>query len=282
MTERTGHPRAPQPSAPWRVKFDGLCAWCRTPLLRGMPAVWDRASGTIHCIKCPTGPDVSETLPIDEGVGGASSWREYERRTAKRDAAIDEKWGSGRLGRFVRAVTTEPQSTRAWAIGAWGEQALAAELMTVPGLRSLHDRRVPRTRGNIDHIVIAPAGIFVVDAKSYKGIIRIQDRGWFLRHDYRLTVGGRDRSKLAYDMAWQVEAVRTVLADAGQDPMPLITAVLCFVSGAWPILRRPEEFGGVRLESERSIKHLVTRSDELDSSEINRLMAILASALPSK
>ena len=130
--------------------------------------------------------------------------------------------------------------------------------------------------------MIAPAGIFVVDAKSYKGIIRIQDRGWFLRHDYRLTVGGRDRSKLAYDMAWQVEAVEEVLVDAGEDPLPSITPVLCFVNGDWPIFRAPEEFDGVRLESERSIKSLVTRSDELDAAEIDRLTAILANALPSK
>ena len=247
-----------------------------------MPAVWDRSTRTIHCIQCPTDAGTPETRRIDEGTGGASSRREYERRAAKRDAAIDEKWGTGRVGRLVRAVTTEPQSTRAWAIGAWGEETLAAELATVPGLRSLHDRRVRGTRGNIDHIVIAPAGIFVVDAKRYKGIIRIQDRGWFLRHDYRLTVGGRDRSKLADAMLWQVEAVAQALVDAGEDPLPTITPVLCFVDGDWPILRAPEEFNGVRLESERSIKRLVTWSEELDEAEIDRLRAILASALPSK
>jgi hypothetical protein len=270
------------PPGQWLVKYDGVCSNCGTPLLRGVAAVWDRSSKTIHCIECPTASSEAELPPIDEGVGGRSSRREYERRAAMRDAAIDEKWGTGRVGRLVRAVTTEPQSTRAWAIGAWGEETLAAELASVPGLRSLHDRRVRGTRGNIDHIVIAPAGIFVVDAKSYKGIIRIQDRGWFLRHDYRLTVGGRDRSKLAYDMAWQVEAVEDVLVDAGEDPLPPITLVLCFVNGDWPLFRAPEEFEGVRLESERSIKNLVGRSNQLDSVDIDRLTAILANALPSK
>ena len=247
-----------------------------------MPAVWDRSSKTIRCIECPTGGQSPETLPVDEGAGGASSRREYERRAGKRDVAIDEKWGTGRLGKLVRTITSEPQSTRAWEIGAWGEETLAAELASVPGLRSLHDRRVPGTRRNIDHIVIAPAGIFVVDAKSYKGIIRVQDRGWFLRHDYRLTVGGRDRSKLADAMAWQVEAVAVALGEAGEDPLPPITSVLCFVDGDWPILTAPKEFEGVRLESERSIKKLVTRSLELEAAEIDRLAAILAMALPSK
>jgi hypothetical protein len=63
-------------------------------------------------------------------------------------------------------VTSEPQSTRAWAIGAWGEEKLAEVLAGLDGLQVLHDRRVPGTRGNIDHIVIAPAGVFVVDPRA--------------------------------------------------------------------------------------------------------------------
>ncbi len=73
----------------------------------------------------------------------------------------------------------------------------------MPGLRMLHDRRVPGTRGNIDHIVMAPADVFIVDAKNHKGRIEIRDRGSFFRTDYRLTVGGRDCSSLADGMSWQ-------------------------------------------------------------------------------
>jgi hypothetical protein len=130
--------------------------------------------------------------------------------------------------------------------------------------------------------VIAPAGIFVVDAKRYKGLITIRDRGSFLRHNYRLYVGGRDRSKLAEAMAWQVAAVAEALERAGEDPPPPITPVLCFVHGDWPILRAPDVFEGVRLESERSIKKLVTRLKQLDDREIDRLTTILASGLPPK
>jgi hypothetical protein len=276
MTERPATGRA------WFVKYDGVCARCGTPLVRGVPAVWDRSSKTIHCIECPNLASEAEVLPIDVGLAGGSSRREYERRVAKRDAAIDERWGTGRMGRLVHLVTTEPRSTRAWAIGAWGEETLAAELAIVPGLQSLHDRRVRGTRGNIDHIVIAPAGIFVVDAKHYKGLIRIQDRGRFLRHDYRLTVGGRDRTRLTEAMAWQVEAVANALLEAGEDPLPSITPVLCFVNGDWPIIRRPEEFNGVRIASERSIRKLLTETASLDPDAILRLTRALATELPSK
>lgn len=264
----------------WRVKYDGVCSKCGSPLLRGMPAVWDRARKTMYCIECPIAPQAPELDPVNVGVAGASARREYERRRAMRDSRIDERFG--RLGKVVRAVTSEPQSTRAWAIGAKGEEKLAAALAGIEGLRALHDRRVPGIRGNIDHIVVAPGGVFVVDAKRYEGVIEIRNRGWFLRPDYRLYVGRRDCSRLARAMALQVEAVAAALRRAGVDPLPPITPVLCFVDGSWPLIAPPDVFEGVRLESERSVKRLVSRSDDHDAAEIERLTEILASALPSK
>jgi hypothetical protein len=33
----------------------------------------------------------------------------------------------------------------------------------------LHDRRIPGRRSNIDHLVIARSGVWVVDTKRYRG-----------------------------------------------------------------------------------------------------------------
>ena len=83
---------------PWRVKYDGTCTRCRTALLKGMPAVWDRVTRTIHCIECPV-PQPPLPPPasaaVDMGVAGHSARVEYERRAAKRQAAITERWGTG-------------------------------------------------------------------------------------------------------------------------------------------------------------------------------------------
>lgn len=274
-------PENAKPSSRWLVKYDGVCSKCGTPLLRGSPAVWDRATRSIRCIECPSTLPAEAPTAVDAGAAGASATHEHERRKAKRDAAIDDRFGR-RFGRVVRAVTSEPQSTRAWAIGAAGEERLAALLAQVSGLKALHDRRVPGTRRNIDHIVIAPGGIFVVDAKHYQGSIEIRNRGWLLRPDYRLYVGGRDCSRLAHDMAWQVEAVEGALRSAELDPMPAITPVLCFIDGTWPIFARPDAYAGVRLESDRSLKKLVMRPGDLELDQIDQLTRVLASALPSK
>ena len=147
----------------------------------------------------------------------------------------------------------------------------------------MHDRRVPRTRGNIDHIVIAPAGVFVVDAKRYEGLIQIRDRGGLFNRDDRLYVGHRDCSALATNMDWQVSAVRKVLASAAPELTGVpVTAVLCFVDGEWPLLLPPDSYKGVRLESKRSIKKLVSASFVLDSDQINRIGRLLAVAFPAK
>jgi hypothetical protein len=79
---------------------------------------------------------------------------------AKRAAKVKDRYGN-RLGGVILALTDEPQSTRAWAQGARGEEELAAALADLPGIQVLHDRRAPETRGNIDHLVVAPAGVFV-------------------------------------------------------------------------------------------------------------------------
>ena len=155
----------------WRVKYDGVCSRCGIALLTGEVAVYDRPTRTIHCVSCPTAAD-PEPQAIDAGVAGRSARQEHDRRATKRETAVKERWGN-RIGGAVLALTDEPQSTRAWAVGARGEEKLAEAL---DGFSVLHDRRVPGTRGNIDHIVVAPAGVFVVDAKRYEGRIGPQPR----------------------------------------------------------------------------------------------------------
>ncbi len=136
-------------------------------------------------------------------------------------------------------------------------------------------------RGNIDHIVIAPAGVFVVDAKLYQGLIKVRDEGWFTS-DKRLYVGRRDCSRLAESMGWQVAAVRQAITAAAPDLSGVsIEPVLCFIDGDWSLFA-PQSYRGVRLEGKRSIKGLITRRYVLDPATIDRLSRILAVALPAK
>ena len=95
---------------------------------------------------------------IDRGVAGRSTLGEYERRHAKGSSAIRQRWG--RLAGLVLALSEDPQSTRAWERGSTGESKLAQSLAKLKrdDVIVLHDRRVPGSRANIDHIVVCPVG----------------------------------------------------------------------------------------------------------------------------
>ena len=271
-------PPAPAPELRrLRLRYVGVCVLCGLPLASGAEALYQPSTGAVRCLECPPAGIDNPGTAVDAGVAGGSARREYERRKASREARVKDRLGD-RLGGVVVGVTSEPQSTRAWARGARGEE----ELADVPGVTTLHDRRVPGIGGNIDHIVIAPAGVFVVDAKRYEGLIRIRDKGGLLRTDLRLYVGRRDCSKLATEMDWQVATVERALASAALAVIPPIIPVLCFVDGEWPLLRPPESFRGVRLEGTRSIRKLITSTQLLDGATIARLARILATAFPPK
>jgi len=220
-------------------------------------------------------------VEIETGTAGASATREYERRKVARQERVKAKYGN-LVGGALLAINTEPQSTRAWSQGALGEQKLAQALAGLDGIRVLHDRRVPGTRGNLDHIVIAPAGVFVLDAKRYRGLIRIRDRGGWFKEDLRLYVGDRDCSHLAENMAWQVSAVRSALERQTEAQPVVVSPVLCFVEGEWPLIAPPESYSGVRLEGTRSIRKLLEEPVLLDATTIDRLTRHLASAFPAK
>jgi hypothetical protein len=217
---------------------------------------------------------------IDVGVAGRSTMREYERRRGNRQRPIRARWGH--LSRFVLAVSHDPASTRAWSRGSVGETKLAASLGKIgrDDVVFLHDRRVPGTRRNIDHIVVAPTGVYVVDTKRYKGRVEVRDvSGLFSRRDLRLYVGGRDHSELARAMSWQVAAVRAAMDEEDDDVG--VTSVLCFIDAEWPLFGAPTEFEGVRTEGPRSIRKLVTRSGHLTTADVVEVAITLSRAFPA-
>ncbi|OJX62917.1 MAG: NERD domain protein [Micrococcales bacterium 73-13] len=178
----------------------------------------------------------------EQGTAGGSARREYERRRAKDEQHIRQRWG--RFGGIAVALSDEPQSTRAWSSGAAGEERVGAGLDGIASakIRVLHDRRIPGTRANIDHLVITPGGIWVVDSKRYKGRPELRVEGGILRPRVeKLVVGGRDKTKLVDGVEWQVEQVRS-MADA----VPVIGA-LCFVEADWPLIGGSFRLRGVEV-----------------------------------
>ena len=102
-----------------------------------------------------------------------------------------------------------------WRRGAAGEVATAVLLTRLPRrFVVLHDRRVPGSRANIDHLVIGPTGVWVVDSKVYRARLRIR-RGAVWAGEYRVptTPAAWEAERLARLLGVAARAVVAVHAD---------------------------------------------------------------------
>src|SRR5688572_673792 len=116
----------------------------------------------------------NEPPEFEHGTAGASARREHDRRKATRQARtrLKHRW----IGGLLLALREAPVHERAWARGAEGEERIArrlAKLLGSNGVVLMHDRRLPGSRTNIDHIAVAPSGVWVIDAKRYKGKVSV-------------------------------------------------------------------------------------------------------------
>ena len=125
-----------------------------------------------------------------------------------------------------------------------------------PTLFVLHDRRIPRSRANIDHLVVTRGGVWVLDTKRYKGRPELKVEGGLLRPRVeKLLVARRDKTGLVDGVLRQMDAVSAVLGD-----VPLRGA-LCFVDADFPALGGAFVTRGVHVVWPRRLAKLVTRDD---------------------
>jgi len=98
------------------------------------------------------------------------------------------------------------EQAQAWQRGAHGERHTARLLdrLTRDGYVVLHDLAVPGSPANLDHLVIGPSGVFVIDSKQWTGSIHQGIDGLVWHNSYRL-----DRT---LDIVrWEAETVGRVL-----------------------------------------------------------------------
>jgi Nuclease-related domain len=275
-----------------KLKWPADCAVCGAHLSTGTPAVWNPASRKVCCVGCtelsttrdarPSDPTpANPTLnvpptppPLDRGEAGASVHREHERRRQRRERRTREAhpW----IGGLLLALRGTPNHELAFRSGEHGERAVAQSLerRTAHGPAIvLHDRRMPRGRGNIDHIAIAPAGIYVIDAKNHKGKVRIVHP---LFNPPRLVIAGRNWTRLLDGLDRQLAAVRSALP-ATNSGIPL-QGVLCFTNADLPPLG-PREMRNHLLLHPRALAKRLNAPGPLDTPTIDELARTLASAL---
>lgn len=106
----------------------------------------------------------------------------------------------------ARALWSPRQATEAWCKGADGEERLGRRLEELDqhAFRVLHDRLLPGSQANVDHLVIGPTGPFPVDARNYSGELTLSKGTlWHGRHPLtkRLAVTRREAEPVSQPLS---------------------------------------------------------------------------------
>ena len=294
-----------------RLRYAGGCRVCGAQLSAGAVAIYERTTKTVRCISHdastpvepaavgvrepgavgglepgavgglePAAVGVLEPAVVDvveSGTPGASARREFERRKAKREERIRAK--HPKLGSLILALSDERQSTTAWDIGAAGEERLGQGLdrLASDTLRLLHDRRIPKSRANIDHLAVTASGVYVIDAKKYQGRPHLKVEGGLFRpREERLLIGSRDCTKLVDGVLKQVDVVRGLL-----DIEVPVHGVLCFVEADWPLIGGTFTTRGVQALWPRKLYPQLEAEGSFAADTIAEMHRKLAYALPA-
>ncbi|HEV7918988.1 MAG TPA: nuclease-related domain-containing protein [Solirubrobacterales bacterium] len=220
--------------------------------------------------------DASDEQPVfDSGTAGASARREYERRKANRERRTREK--HPHIGGLLVALQNGPTHEQVWAQGSGGEQRIAKLLARHlhEDVVLLHDRAVPRSPANIDHIAVAPSGVWVIDAKCYNGKVTVK-RPLFGKS--KLVIAGRNKTNLIDGLAKQVAVVETVMADIA--PLIQIRGALCFIDSELPMFGTLTMRGYPLLHA-KSLAERINAGGVLPRDGVQAIAALLATHLPA-
>jgi hypothetical protein len=125
--------------------------------------------------------------------------------------------GAG-LGMAVAVALSPPPHIERWREGAEGERATAKALrpLTKAGWVLVHDMQTDR--GNIDHVLVGPPGVFMLETKKLGGLVSVcddklqvrwrdaPDDGYALRERARWRVRSRTATGGSEPIAAQMEA----------------------------------------------------------------------------
>ena len=214
----------------------------------------------VRCLTC--GPVEDEPVPLTfDPVAGSSSLRRDQRSRGTNNL-------KGAQGEYL--------------MGTY----LAAEL--APGAHVLTDRKVPgESEANVDHVVVASSGVWIIDSKKWSGEIRYRSRPLPSTDPRRLlTVDGRDRTAVIATLFRLVIPVAQVIGD---NTLPIHPA-LVFIEGLWGVreslhFRRgkgPYLHEGVLIAGPHTLIKSINQSGLLGEDVVDALWRKLDAAMPPR
>jgi hypothetical protein len=236
------------------LRYATRCHSCGIDLPARSKGVWDKAVSRATCAQCFRPRELPAPAPVDIGVAGESL---------------------GALTALYGAESCEK--------GRAGERAM--ELLFNDRLADsavmLHDRRIRGRHTNIDHLVIASSGVWVVDAKNYTGRIECRDLSTWDAPHVELRVNGRNSTRNAEGLVKQRQAVIEALATIGMEAAP-VESVLCFVGLEQAPSGRLHRVLGSLATSPTELIPMIKRPGPVSEEAIRTISHHLSATFPAK
>jgi hypothetical protein len=172
-------------------------------------------------------------------------------------------------------------SSRKWIQRAEGDRRSRTRLLIEgEGVVVLSDRRVPGTRSFIKRIAVSSGGVFVIDAKHYRGLVHIKRTGpvWDLGPQ-ELYVGRRNCTPVVESMCDQTNVVRAALDTTTWGAEVPVHAVLCLTQAEWGFASAVE-ISDVYVAWPRLVKGRVQAPGVIGSPAVQEVSRMIAEHLP--
>jgi len=148
------------------------------------------------------------------------------------------------------------------------------------GFHVLHDRKIPNSSANIDHILITNRGVFVIDANNYEGLVHIEQTGGLLTPlEETLYVGNRRQTNLIERVKKQVAIISRV-RQKDHSRTPIFWALAPYKAD-WPLFSKAKETDGVLINS-RGIEAAVLEKPLVEGIDQSAIFTHLKVAFPAK
>jgi len=187
------------------------------------------------------------------------------------------------LAKMLNVDSKDNHKEDIWRKGAVGEIAVGKSLDQIAVKHNffvLHDRAIPGSVANIDHILVTSFGVFVIDAKNYQGLVKIVDPPLFdASSSPILYVGSRKQTVLINKLHKQIAVVSEKLK-AIKSEIP-VYGVLAFHDAEWPIFFKPTEIDGVLINGKGIEAAILSKKSEINL-EVNLIAKLIAEKFKNK
>ena len=166
----------------------------------------------------------------------------------------------------------------AWAAGAEGERRVAAQLATLRDVWTvLHDRllRPGLSAANLDHVVVGPGGLFLVDAKNWSGNVTAFEGGLYQHL-------GPVSTRTSHSRHAEIAKVHGMAAYMAVEAGMPVTPVICLAGSNEQSFGEPQMLRGVWVvPASKLVAWLESRDYVLDRDARARSVTHVMASFPS-